>query len=299
MLGNTISIMHTVIRHSYKSKMQLLIIFCCSFVFILSPSNSRALTGADVAVYNDTGYQGGGTWMDGLLAIESMLSYYGYTYEQITPDELNATPNLNSLYKMIIVGGGWAGGYNYLINYNGFENIRNFVSNGGGYFGICAGAYLASSIVMWTVDFQSPVNAYYYPLNLFSGISAGVIPHIKGWYSLTNCSTSITEGAAMTTININTTALPDINPTLNVLYYGGPFFIPLYGSGQNVTVLGTYPSVGAPSDGYGAMVMFNYGSGKVFLTGPHLEVSFSNCSLWYDPNTWKFMKTVIAKLIGK
>ncbi|MEO5358744.1 MAG: BPL-N domain-containing protein [Nitrospirae bacterium YQR-1] len=272
-------------------------VLCMLLSIIAIPVTSWSLTGADVAIFNDTTYTGGGAWADGITAIKAMLKNYGYTYEDVTPYDIDTTPNLNYLYKAIIVGGGWAAGYNTYINYDGYNNIRNFVNNGGGYFGICAGAYFATEVVLWREDTTGVINMYDYPLSLFSGEGIGAIKHIKEWNSSTGCSSVITKGAAMTTVNVDTTVLPDVNFSLNILYYGGPFFKPW--GGQNVTTVATYQSVGAPSDGYAAMIMFDYGAGKVFLTGPHPEVSFSNCTLWYDTGTWKLMSSVMKKLTGK
>ncbi|MBF0343667.1 MAG: hypothetical protein HQL06_05475 [Nitrospirae bacterium] len=280
------------------STILLLTLFIVIVGVIAVPSDSWSLTGADVAIYNDTYYSLGGTWPNGITAIKAMLSYFGYTYEDVTPTDINTISNLNSLYKMIIFGGGWAGGYNTYVGFSGFENIRNFVNNGGAYFGICAGAYFATKVVMWKEDYPSVINYYQYPLGLFEGIGLGALVHIMGWNTPTGCSPeTIAKGAAMTTINVDNSVLPNVNKSLSILYFGGPFFIPF--PGQTFTTVATYQSVGAPSDGYAAMVMFKYGNGKVFLSGPHPEISFDNCSLWYDINTWTLMKDVIAKLIGK
>ncbi|MBF0457973.1 MAG: hypothetical protein HQK99_08775 [Nitrospirae bacterium] len=249
-------------------------------LLVVFPATAWTLNGADVAIYNDTAYQSGGAWAPGLTAIKAALTYYGYTYEDITPDQLNAAVNLSSFYKMIIFGGGWAGGYNTYVTTSGFNNIRNFVNGGGGFMGICAGAYFASDVTLWREQFQSYTYLYDYPLNLFRGYGIGTVFEIIGWNVPTGCTTGVTQSAAMTTVKIDTSILPDVSPTLNMLYFGGPFFIP-YDNSQGITVVGRY--TGGPGiNNQSAMIMFNYGNGKVFLTGPHPEVSFYNCNLWYD-----------------
>jgi hypothetical protein len=68
-------------------------------------SPALALNGAKVAIYNDTG-----VWSSGLTALESMMTTYGITYEEVTASDLNSsTTNLSSLYKTIIIPGGNAG----------------------------------------------------------------------------------------------------------------------------------------------------------------------------------------------
>ncbi|KWT94349.1 BPL-N domain-containing protein [Candidatus Magnetominusculus xianensis] len=264
-------------------------------MILILPAMAWSLNGADVAIYNDTAYQFGGAWSTGLIAIKTALTYYGYTYEDITPEALNTAVNLNSLYKTIIFGGGWAGGYNTYVTASGYNNIRNFIYNGGGYIGICAGAYFASNMVLWREQFQSTINLYDYPLDLFNGFGIGSVFEIIGWNVPTGCTTGITQSAAMTTVSIDTSILPDVSPTLNILYFGGPFFVPF---DTGITVVGRY-SGGAASNNQPAMIMFNYGSGKVFLTGPHPEISFSNCTLWYDTSTWQLLRSVVKKLTGK
>ncbi|MCG6553309.1 MAG: BPL-N domain-containing protein [Candidatus Magnetominusculus sp. LBB02] len=281
-----------------KAAGRRLVLFSAVLLLVtFSTAKAWPLSGADVAIYNDTAYQYGGAWPQGLTAIKAALSYYGYTYEDITPDQLNAAANLNSLYRMIIFGGGWAGGYNTYVSTQGFNNIRSFVNNGGGYLGICAGAYFAASATLWREQVQSYTNYYDYPLKLFNGYGIGTIFEIIGWNVPTGCSTAITQSAAMTTVSIDTSVFPDVSPTLNILYFGGPFFVP-FDSSQNITVVGRYKG-GAGSNSQPAMIMFNYGGGKVFLTGPHPEVSFNNCSLWYDSSTWQLFHSAVKKLIGK
>ena len=114
-----------------------------------------ALNGADVALYNDsrpgtTYYNDYGVWPDGVTAIKNMLKTLGRTCEEISDSDLNySTQDFSNLYKVILVPGGYAYWYNYFINKAGKERIRNFVKNGGGYFGICAGAFFASDRIVW------------------------------------------------------------------------------------------------------------------------------------------------------
>lgn len=262
------------------------------------PTRSWSLDGADVAIFDDTSYPSGGAWPEGLDAIKAMLDFYGYTHENITPDQINNTSDLNSLYEVIIFGGGWAGGYNTYINYSGFRNIRRFVSNGGGYFGICAGAYFACDVITWKEDWETPLEIYNYPLNLFRGIGVGVVLGIKEWTSPTGCDSVILEGAAMTTLKVNNSILPDISSDLNILYYGGPLFRAFKEYARQSIIVATYELPGAPADKAPAMILFTFGKGKVFLSGPHPEVSFENCSLFYDENTWILMDTIISLLVA-
>lgn len=274
-------------------------LFVFLFLFYM-PVNSWGLNGADIGIYNDISFSGGGAWPEGLTAIKAMLDAYGYTHEDIMPENINnSTLALNSLYKMVIFGGGWAGGYNTTVRDTGFNNIRSFVSNGGGYLGICAGAYFASDMIMFKQDWPATVEVYDYPLNLFNGIGLGAVLSIKEWNAPTGCASGITKGAAMTSVKVDNSVLPGIDTPLNILYYGGPAFFPNpFYPISGYTVAATYTLPGDLLDGVPAMITYTYGNGKVFLSGPHPEVSFNNCSLSYDNATWKLMKSAISLLTG-
>lgn len=230
-----------------------------------------ALNGADVALYNDSiapvGYSG--VWQDGIIAIKNMLTTIGLTYEEINYKDLNySTQDFSSLYKVILIPGGYAQWYNYWISKAGKERIRNFVRSGGGYFGICAGSFFAVDRAVWegtTYDDNAGYNAYGeltgYDLDLFAGAGTGPINEIADWDG---------EGYNMTTINFQNenTVLTNYKPvpyTEDILYYGGPYFS--LDSGAGVEVLATYNYNGQP-----AIIAFNYGSGKVVLSGPHPEI---------------------------
>lgn len=284
--------------HNKVSRSFLIVLFAL-FLFYM-PEKSWGLNGANIGIYNDTSFPRGGAWPEGLTAIKAMLDSYGYTHEDITPADLNSsTLALGSLYKMVIFGGGWSGGYNTSVGETGYNNIRTFVSGGGGYFGICAGAYFAADRIVWKPNFPDPVEVYDFPLNLFNGLGLGPVLSIKEWDASTGCTSVITRGAAMTSVSVDNSVLPGIDTSLNILYYGGPaFFSHPFATSDGFTVAAAYSIPGDPLDGAPAMITYNYGAGKVFLSGPHPEVSFSNCSLSYDTATWKLMKSVISMLTG-
>jgi glutamine amidotransferase-like uncharacterized protein len=251
-------------------------IFLCINPFL---QKVYALNGADVALYNDSiapsGYSG--VWQDGITAIKNMLTTKGFTYEEITYKDLNeSTQNFSNLYKVILIPGGTATWYNYWISKAGKERIRNFIKKGGGYLGICAGAYFACDRIVLdgvTYDDNFGYNAYGeltgYDLDLFSGTGTGPINEIANYYA---------GESKMTTINFQTenTVLKgykQIPFTEDILYYGGPYFTPDIGS--QVEILGTYNEY----NGQPAIVAFTYGSGKVVLSGPHPEIGGSNWDL--------------------
>ena len=253
-----------------------------------------------VAIYNDTSCENKGVWRDGIFAIKAMLTKYGYCHHDIAPNEINTSQTLNDSFRMIIFPGGWAGTYNLNIKQSGFRHLREFVSRGGGFLGICAGAYFACDVVIWKPDANTPEERYDYPLNLFEGIGKGVVAGIKEWTAPTGCASGITRGAAMVMVKIDNHILPIGSSRLRMLYYGGPFFDPLPFGNQpkTVKVIATYMVPGSPADGKPAMIYFRYGKGKVFLSGIHPEISFDDCTLHRDKKTWKFMDAVISMILS-
>lgn len=266
-------------------------------------SPAWALNEAQVAIYNDlsapVGQRGG--WQDGLTAIESMLTWAGLTYEEITYNDLNnSTQNFSDLYKVMIFPGGYAYYYNYWISEAGKTRIRNFVSNGGGYLGICAGAYFASDKVTWnglTYDDSFMTNAYDestgYDLDLLSGTAIGPLDGIANYAAdQYNMSTFNFSGSNDVLSGYKSTPYPE-----DILYYGGPYFS--IGSGPNVQTLATYEYNGQPG-----IVATTYQSGKVVLFGPHPEIeedssrdgtSFGK-SLDDNDSDWRLLRYVLSYL---
>ena len=78
---------------------------------------------------------------------------YAVTYtEYLTPDELDAVRNA----------------------------IRDLISNGGGYTGLCAGAFFAADVVVWP-NFKGDPTRYEYYLYLFMGDAVGPISDIADY----------------------------------------------------------------------------------------------------------------------
>lgn len=90
---------------SLSGILQSIFIVLIVITAISLPGSSWCLLGADVAVYNDTALSGGSAWKEGLEGIKAMLDSYGYSHEDITPDDVNTNGNLQNLYKVIVFGG--------------------------------------------------------------------------------------------------------------------------------------------------------------------------------------------------
>ena len=220
----------------------------CVILLLMGTMSSFAQTRTDIAIYTDDGV---GTWPDGIVAFEQFLDWKGVTHRRITAPEIN-TGDLSQDFKAIYFPGGYAWYYKVAFNENGLNNIRNLVSTGGGYIGMCAGAYFACDSVDWEED-----GVLDYPLDLFDGVGRGAIDAIAPWDNYT-----------MTTVNLNPNN--PINQFSNAqevtLYYGGQVFDPHDGM-----VMDTIATWDAYFD-LPAAVNFTYGSGRVVLFGPHPEI---------------------------
>ena len=89
-------------------------------------------------------YRGKGDSVRGQHNTQIVLSYEGsgINVENITADEVQNGLN-RSKYDVIFFPGGGGRSQSNALGEIGRENIRKFISMGGGYIGVCAGAYLA------------------------------------------------------------------------------------------------------------------------------------------------------------
>lgn len=257
----------------YNLKICLFLLITCLYL-VCSARMAIALNGADVAIYNDSAAPLGtsGAWQEGITAIKYMLTWMGLTYEDISYQDLNnSNQDFSSLYKVLHFPGGSPIYYNYWISKSGRERIHNFVRNGGGYFGICAGAFFAADIAVWDgiwYDDDTGYNAFGeligYDLDLFPGSGIGPINGIAYYdiegYKEYNMATLNFENE-----NTILSCYKSIPYTEDILYYGGPYFS--IDEGADVEVLATYEYNGEP-----AIVACQYESGKVVLSGPHPEI---------------------------
>ena len=95
-------------------------------------------------------YKGPGTGGEGPPSLMKRLNNAPLTsIAQITPEEIRGGALTN--YDVIIFGGGSGSKEAEGIGETGRDAVKEFVANGGGYIGICAGAYLATSGYPWSL----------------------------------------------------------------------------------------------------------------------------------------------------
>jgi|GEM_PF-2539254 len=278
--------------------------FSLSILALFVSSSAYALNVRDIAIYNDTDrdeWPEGGAWPPLVTATQVLIQAFGYSWEFIDADDVNNN-DFSQYYKLIFFPGGWAGGYNEYINETGYQNIRDFISSGGSYMGMCAGSFFVSDIVHWRENSETdtPQNVYDYPLDIWPGIADGAINDFQPWDSSAQTGCGFYPGARMVDLKIDRTLMPESNPVVNVLYYGGPIYRPPNGKWTNEEIIARYDMNGFSGDEEPAMMIFPYGSGRVFLSAVHPELSLneSTCQLFYDATSRIFLGQIIARMMA-
>lgn len=96
-------------------------------------------------------YRGPGTGGKGPPALRQRLgSAPTSTIAEVSPEQIRGGILTN--YDVVIFAGGSGSEQANAIGEEGREAVRQFVGNGGGYIGICAGAYLATSGFSWGLN---------------------------------------------------------------------------------------------------------------------------------------------------
>ena len=192
------------------------------------------------------------------IVIAKMLEFAPeYELKLLSPEDyLNGT--LEGLDLVIQPGGGCRKQYNAL-GEKGTEALRRFVLDGGKYYGVCAGAFLALQ--------QSRENYPRLGLVPFKGDDPA---HYRGKspidVELTEEGKTVFEGS---------------EPIRSIIYAGGPVAVlgaPVEDVDVKVlaryagrTISTTNPNPVEPMDGKAAIIGGRVGKGKVFLSGPHPE----------------------------
>ncbi|WP_395743668.1 BPL-N domain-containing protein [Prosthecobacter sp.] len=198
-------------------------------------------------------YRGPGSPQGGVDNVTNVLKPFPQVKLVVLSEQDVASLNL-SAYDVLVFPGGSGSGQSKGIGEAGLKNVRDFVSNGGGYVGICGGAYLACSNFSWGLGI----------------LNAGTV------------SSKWMRGQAMLDLELTKAGpdlLGDVKGTFKVRYHNGPILkpagradIPAY---TPVTLFktevannGTPAGVQVDSP---AHVISTYGKGRVFISSPHPE----------------------------
>lgn len=194
-------------------------------------------------------YAGPGADGDGLRALSQVAFAAGFTLRPLVADGVRATA-LSKAVRAVVVPGGWAPDVVAALGRDGAAGLASFVRGGGGYLGVCAGAYLASKTVVWEGE------THPYPVGLFDGVATGPVAALAPWPGKV--------GTTLTWAGRHPVAA-GLAGERRALYFGGPALVPAKGDKDDGAVLARYP------DGAAALVAFVAGSGRVVLSSAHLE----------------------------
>lgn len=188
------------------------------------------LSDVKVAIYGGIGVLGSS--MD---ALENMFLWMNASVDIVLASQI--LNNTLDSFDIVVFPGGSAVSYSLGLGTEGLDIIREFVGNGGSYFGICGGSFFATNAI----------------LGLFNGSYSNPI---------NGTNICLTEMY----VNQNSTG-PDLSnepESYLTMYWGSAFF---YGNDMSdVIPICTYPSNDRPG-----MIAFTYGEGTAFLSSPHPE----------------------------
>ncbi len=178
----------------------------------------------------------------------------GVTFSYATSTKLTST--ILAGYDLLMMPGG-SGGSVYL-NTISKSVIQNFVKNGGGYMGICAGAYSAAA----------HTDGYYN--------GWGIAPHV--YAKAVNY-----EGKTTMTITSTGAQVLKRSGTITLAHYNGAA---MYLKTSGAKIFGTYADSKTGYKGYADIIGDFYGNGRTVLIGSHPELSpqypdiIANLAVW-------------------
>jgi len=225
---------------SYTTEKKLIIaaivtiVILAPSIYYIATSPTEPLAGVKVAVYDDRG-----TTLASQTALENMFRWMGADVTVISSEDVESGA-LASYDIFVAPGGCWCDGRCEILD--DYEIVRQFVLQGGSYFGIGGGASYATG----------------FRLGLFQGII---------W---SGCNGS---GNWLLEMDVNRESTgPDLSdePDSYTIFYESSGYFEAEGTTDIIPIC-TYTDTGLPS-----MIAFKYGNGTVFLSSPHPEYEEGN-----------------------
>jgi glutamine amidotransferase-like uncharacterized protein len=226
-------------------------------------------------------YVGKGVWDVGREHLKMFLKEHQYSYRTFNAKSVKAGGLKNSGITVLIMPGGESSEYLPDLGGQGALEIKKFVETGGGYLGICAGAFYATS-QREGGNATGPWGIGLLEGTAYDGTALHTSPFVEGMMDFDFMPVSVLEG---------------LQPKFRISLFGGPSFryTDEEAAKKNLVVLSRFPVIHEP-----AMLLFLYGAGRVFLSAPHLEVE-ENRTNWgpafYDPDSeWPILDRMVKCL---
>lgn len=239
------------------------------------PLNSFDLDGnAVVGLYTDEG-----SWTTGKEHMQLFMKKYGFSYRSLTAADIQDGKLQSSGVQLLMMPGGESWTYLKKLGEKGASQIRNFIFQGGSYFGVCAGAFYAVA----NRDGGAATGPYGIGLldgTAFDGTAHEVEPFKEGMMNFD----FFVEG---------------FQSVFRIILLGGPSFrfSEAESIDKKIRILAEYQGLREP-----AMILYHFGAGKVFLSGPHLEIEepLTNWGSDYqDPESeWPVMNWIVRQLLS-
>jgi glutamine amidotransferase-like uncharacterized protein len=109
-----------------------------------------------------------------------MLDWLGCAYDPLTPSTVNDLSVDH--HHVLVMPGGNMGIYAQNLGDQGMQRIKAYVEQGGGYVGICGGAYFAARQWVWQGWAGEQLNLIQPALGLFAGNAEGPIDDFAPTY---------------------------------------------------------------------------------------------------------------------
>lgn len=218
-----------------------------------------------ILIYNDKGASS--------VCVQALVDFLSqkHTVNCVSGYDLQKTDWMQNTTTLIIPGGRSLPFYETL-GLQGNHNIREFVEQGGTYFGICAGAYYACSETVFaeglSLELKLPGE-----LHFFSGRAIGPV------FADEDFTYDSEKGARVVDVRWQ-------NGKIYSTYFNGG----CYFENADATVLATYSENQKP-----AIITCSVGRGRVILSGVHPELSYLTIPNDADPQHQSLRKKLISK----
>ncbi|MBN2229000.1 MAG: hypothetical protein JW779_05355 [Candidatus Thorarchaeota archaeon] len=188
------------------------------------------LSGVNVAIY-----KGIGVMPSSRNALNRMFGWMNATVANMTASQIK-NGSLSD-FDILVVPGGSESTANSELDSDGKQMIKDFVAQGGSYFGICGGATFGAQYLRFFRGQMAVVS------------EPGSIMHMTPMHIDRNCSGPDLSGC------------PE---NISVMYYNSQYFIPT--PGYDIHTIASYDHNDRPG-----MIALKDNNGTVFLSSPHAE----------------------------
>lgn len=233
------------------------------------------------AIYDDQG-----SWDAGKEGFKKFLVDHSLGYRMITAAEILQGELRREHFRVLVMPGGESWQYIDELGQRGAQAIRTFVGSGGGYVGICAGAFYATS------HREGGGVVGRYGIGLLQGVA---------FDGTARDAPSFREGSMAFRATTSEAVSFAYQRDYHWLMLGGPSFryTAREAERKQIRVLVRIPAIQEP-----AMLLFQYGLGRVFLSAPHIEVDPSTVDSLsiedrYQDDGQRVMEAAIDYLLQK